>query len=110
MLSRGQIRSSQRYRDTSGAAFLAALAGGAALFISSKFIDVLGIFQDSFFTHLFALFTDTKNYLNFLSNHKFKSFIFYIIPTFCMIASALLAWMYFGKERDAFTLLRGRRH
>ena len=109
MLSRGQIRSNQRYRDTSGAAFLAVLAGAFALFISSKFIDVLGIFQESFFTHIFALLTDTKNYLDSLSNHKIKAFFFYLIPTFCTIASALLAWSYFGRERDAFTLLRGRR-
>ena len=109
MLSRGQIRANQKYRDTSGSLFLAALAAAFALFISAKFIDVFHIFQDSFFTHLFHLLTDTKNYLNFLNNYKFKSFIFYIIPTFAMIASALLAWAYFGRERDAFTLLRGRR-
>ena len=108
MFNRADITPTRPYRDVSGALTMCAISAAAAVFATSKIVDQLHIFDESFFTHAKTAFLNTDYYLQFIKHNKIKALAFYSLPVFSAIAASAGAWMYFGRVINPVIHLRGR--
>ena len=96
------------YRDWTGLLTICVMAGATAFYASGRFVELFHIFPDSFFSHVWFLITETKQYLVYISDFKMKAFAFYFIPTLAVSSSVYGCWLYFGRLIDPYTLIEGR--
>lgn len=87
---------------------MCAISAAAAVFATSKVVDHLHIFDESFYVHAKTALLQTDYYIQFIKHNKIKALAFYSLPVLSAMASASAAWLYFGRVINPVIHLRGR--
>ncbi len=108
MINRADLSPTKPYRDVSGALTMCAICAASSICISGLIIDQFHIFDESFYTHTKTLIFHHDYYFEFIKHNKLKALAFYALPVISSIASAIWAWLYFGRIINPVIHIRGR--